>query len=208
MIEIKPKDYAFLRVLAEADENCLTTKELRKETEKNGDIVSLKNSDINYRIKSLGEGSKNITGKQLVSSRKQSGEGSPKEVFIQRDSIEEVRKLIDEYSPSASVDDFSSYQEAMNYYIEQMDEARSRVDGLDEEFQSLVKETSEVADRVEEVETENEQLRDRLDTVEETVESHEQSLEVLRNQFRPVVEGMSKLLSDKMNFNPKKYIEK
>lgn len=213
MVELKPKDYAFLKVLFEAEDCKLTTSQIRKATDpkftvnsvevKSSDFVTLDNSDVNYRVAKFGDGNSQLSGKNIVSIEHRSddaGRSLPKVIQIRKERIDEIGRLLDEYNPNASVEDFSSYQEAMNYYIERMDEARSQVDSNESKI-------DELEATVRELKEERAGMSARLEKVESQVDTHEDSIMVLDNRVRPLVLGMAELLEEKMGFNPANYFK-
>lgn len=183
---------AFLRALVEQNGSADTV-EIREFTE-NNPVETLDSKQVRYSryLFSCKQGSlEEPVIETFDQGKDENGSIKPKVIKLREEYEDEVEHIVENFyfdlNDPENIDDI----------IDNVNEISTQLNKLHNRIES-----------VEELKAENEQLRDRLDTVEERVESHEQSLEVLRKQFRPVVEGMSKFLRDKMNFNPKQYIEK
>lgn len=198
-MNLKPKDYSFLKLLVENGE--LSTKEMRIESEKNEGVVNLDNNAINYRIDSLGDGNSNVSGKRFIKVEKKESYGSePKKIMIREDKREEVEELVQEYDPSRDLEDFNSVQEALSFFVEQVDKLKDDLDNVEYELQEQEQTMQAMGDQLK-------QLNNTIDELEGNVESHDEALNVIKNDLRPLVIGMSSELEDAIDFNPEDYLD-
>lgn len=198
-MSFKPKDYAFLKILFENDGE-VTTREMRQESERDGSVVSLDNSDINYRIDKFGDGNSNVSGKGMVKTKRQKSVGSePKKIVLKENRKGDVQRILEDYNPSASTEDFSSVQEAINFLIEQTDEVRERSESNEENMEEMIEMITELKNTVDELEQENSELQS-------TVESQEEQIQKFKDDVVPLVKGMAGELQKRMDFDPNEYI--
>jgi len=218
MVSLDSKDYSFLKELLEAEQNQLTTREIRRRTEHHSGqkhhsdvdplddesgIVPLNNSQINYRNDSWGDGNKNVSGKGFVEVERLGGDdgNAPKTIMIVEERLDELRDLLSQYNPSLDNDDFSSAQEALNYVFERVEETKNQSDVNAKNLEELESAVETIRDEVDGLKAENQKLQ-------EEVEEAEELLELFEKRHRPLVIAMAEELEDKMGFKPSEHIEK